>query len=115
MGVRRDIATATADRNAYVQGCVALSQRMTGLTAVDVNNFLSPQVPNWDMRGVNVDLSWWDLFTLWHYVTMQLPTAGVRSNRAHGGPVFLPWHRLFMIRLEEELQRELGNPNFGLP
>jgi tyrosinase len=68
------------------------------------------------MRGDgSVVLSRWDLFVLWHYVTMSLATGGRGSNRAHGGPVFLPWHRMFLIRLEAALQEVTGDPDFGLP
>lgn len=116
MGIRRDVLQFDADRDAYLQGCVMLSATGSGLTALDVHRILQPQVPAWDMRGDGtVQLSMWDLFSLWHYVTMGLPTAGVNANRAHGGPIFLPWHRLFMIRLEQELQVVLNDPNFGLP
>jgi tyrosinase len=108
--------TTTNDRDAFIAGCVQLANTPTGITALQVNNTLGPQVPNWQMRGDgSVVLSWWDLFVLWHYVTMELPTQGRGSNRAHGGPVFLPWHRLFLLRLEQRLQTVLGDANFALP
>ncbi len=115
MGVRVDVAENPDNRVAYIEGCVELSQTMSGLTSTDVDRILSPQIPGWSMRGAEVELSWWDLFSLWHYATMQIPTEGRRSNRAHGGPVFLPWHRLYLIRLEEVLQTVLDDPDFGLP
>ena len=108
--------TASSDRDAFIAGCVQLANTPTGVTALQVNNSLGPQVPNWQMRGDgSVVLSWWDLFVLWHYVTMELPTQGRGANRAHGGPVFLPWHRLFLLRLEQRLQTVLGDSDFGLP
>lgn len=114
MGVRRNVLQDATARRQFVEGCVQLSSEMTGITSTQANTILAPQVPGWSMRGVEVDLSWWDLFVLWHYVAMQLPTPG-GANRAHGGPVFLPWHRMFMIRLEETIQTRTNNPNFGLP
>jgi tyrosinase len=73
------------------------------------------QVPSWQMRGDgSVVLSWWDLFVLSH-ATMELPTQGRGANRAHGGPIFLPWHRLFLLRLEQRLQTVLGDTDFALP
>ena len=36
-------------------------------------------------------------------------------NRAHGGPIFLPWHRMYLLRLEQQLQRVSGNADAGLP
>ena len=38
-----------------------------------------------------------------------------RHNAAHRGPAFLPWHREFLRRFEADLQRILGDSNFGLP
>jgi tyrosinase len=116
MGVRRDVLASDDDREAYLRGCMLLANTPSGSTALDVHRILQPQVPGWAMRGDgSVELSMWDLFTLWHYVAMGLPTAGVNTNRAHGGPVFLPWHRLFLIRLEAQLQGVLDDPDFGLP
>ena len=116
MGTRKDIMQASADRDAYIAGCVELSLTSANITALEVNNILGPQVPNWDMRGDgSVQLSVWDLLVLWHYVTMQLRTVGRRSNRAHGGSIFLPWHRMFLIHVEGALQNTLGDPQFALP
>jgi len=116
MGIRRNVARNEADRSAYVQGCVALSQTSTGVTGAQADAWLRDQVPGWQLRGDDqIVLSWWDWFALWHYTAMRLPTAGQAANRAHGGPIFLPWHRLFLLRLEEVLQIVLGDPNFGLP
>ena len=75
MGTRRDVMQADDDRDAFLDGCVQLSTTPSGLTASQVNNMLSPQVPGWQMRGDgSVVLSRWDLFVLWHYVTMSLAT-----------------------------------------
>jgi len=83
---------------------------MSGLTTADLNGILSPQVEGFRIFGLNQEMSVWDLFVLWHFVAMRLHSAPPRPlrNLAHGGPVFLPWHRLFLIRLEEQLQRMVG-------
>ena len=62
-------------------------------------------------------LSTYDFFVIWHHQAMMIltPVTQGRRNAAHVGPVFLPWHRFFLIVLEEQLQRVLGNPDFGLP
>jgi tyrosinase len=113
---RRNILDDADGRNAFLGGCVQLGQLDAGLTAAQVDQQIGPQVPGWRMRGdSSVQLCWWDLFVLWHYVTMQLATPGTGSNRAHGGPVFLPWHRMFLIRLEEVLQQVSGDPDLALP
>jgi tyrosinase len=116
MGTRRDIMRAAAGRDGFIAGCVQLSNTSTGITAGDVNNRFAAQIPGWQMRGdASIALSWWDIFTLWHYIAMDLPTQGRGSNRAHGGPIFLPWHRLFLLRLEQVLQTVLADRDFGLP
>jgi len=116
MGVRRNVATSAADRDAYVRGCVTLSQISTGVTGAQADAWLRDQVPGWQLRGdETIELSWWDWFAIWHYTAMRLPTVGEAANRAHGGPIFLPWHRLFLLRLEEVLQIVLGDDDFGLP
>lgn len=116
MGIRRNIALHDDDRNSYIRGCVLLSQTSTGVTGAQADSWLRDQVPGWQLRGdETVELSWWDWFSLWHFTTMRLATTGQASNRAHGGPIFLPWHRLFLLRLEEVLQIFLGDPEFGLP
>lgn len=33
----------------------------------------------------------------------------------HRAPIFLPWHRSFILDFEKELQQLAGNPNLGLP
>lgn len=38
-----------------------------------------------------------------------------RRNAAHRGPAFLPWHREFLRQFEADLQRVLGDSDFGLP
>lgn len=117
MGIRNDVQRATTDRADYTRGCVLLSQELTGITARQADTALRRTVPGWQVRTDDPEreLSRWDLYVLWHYVTMNLPTAGRGANRAHGGPIFLPWHRMFLLRLEQDLQRVLNRPDFGLP
>lgn len=62
-------------------------------------------------------LSMYDFFVFWHHRAMMLstpPTQSVR-NAAHSGPVFLPWHRYFLLMLELYLQEAVGDENFRLP
>lgn len=113
---RRNVLDDAAGRAAFLAGCVELSQRSAGVTGADVDALLGPQVPGWSMRGDGaIELSIWDIWVLWHFVAMSLPTAGGRSNRAHSGPVFLPWHRLFLIRLEEVLHDVTGDDDVAVP
>ncbi|WP_375414699.1 tyrosinase family protein, partial [uncultured Bradyrhizobium sp.] len=36
-------------------------------------------------------------------------------NAVHRKPMFLPWHRAFLLRFEELLQEAMNDPTFGLP
>jgi tyrosinase len=114
MGVRRNIALNTpasrAARDAYVQGVLALKAEDTGLTTDGLGLPRRAGVPD-------QMISTYELFVVWHVWAMNLltpPTQGSR-NAAHSGPAFLPWHRWFMILLEWQFQRVLGNSDFGLP
>ena len=105
MPVRRNILTDPDARDRFTEGVVALNQELTNLDTQQVG-----------IQGPNTRLSTWDLFVLWHYFTMQTPTPpGSQRNAAHRGPVFLPWHRWMLLLLESQLQRVLGDDEFGLP
>ena len=112
-GTRRDIVANTVDRDQFLRGVAILDEPNSGIFARDVFQFLQNNLPNVRMRGIDQELSIYDLFVLWHVVAMSFPMPP--GNAAHSAPVFLPWHRMYLIRLEEQLQRVLGDPNFGLP
>ena len=108
MGTRRNIATSQAARDAFVQGVLALKAESSGRTTAQMQFILHP-------TGVGPQpLSTWDLFTLWHSMAMN-QMQGSGRNAAHSGPSFLPWHRWFLLLLEFQFQRVLGDPQFGLP
>ena len=105
MPVRHNILTDATSRDAFIQGVLLLNREMSNVTTSGLG-----------IQGPNTQLSTWDLFVLWHYYTMNTPTpAGASRNAAHMGPVFLPWHRWFLLLLEQQLQRVLNDANFGLP
>jgi len=106
MGVRANILTDSAARDAYVRGAHLLKQEFLGPTTADLG-----------IAGAPVPVSTWDLFVVWHHVAMMTftpPDQGDR-NAAHRGPVFLPWHRFMLLLLEAQLQRVLEDEDFGLP
>lgn len=105
MGVRHNILNDAAARDSFIQAVRALDQEFPGTTTQDLG-----------IAGRSTRLSLWDLFTLWHYYTMNRATpAGSDRNAAHRGPVFLPWHRWMLLLLELHMQRVLDDPDFGLP
>jgi tyrosinase len=94
--VRRDILSDPDVRDAYIKGLKLLKQKTA-------------------QEG---DPGIYDVFVIWHHramMTMTPPESLQGRNAAHSGPAFLPWHRYMMIVLEKQLQRVLGDSNFGLP
>jgi len=114
--VRRSITASAPSRDAYLAGVRALAAEPTGVGTGDVNRLLGPRLAGFRIFGLDQPLMTWDLFVLWHYIAMSQPTTPPRPlrNRAHGGPVFLPWHRMFLLRLEQQLQR-VTTAETGLP
>jgi tyrosinase len=115
--VRVNILADAQAATGYVDAAVALSTQLTQVTARSAGQVLARVLPGFRLRGLEQQLSVWDLFVLWHWTSMQLagtPPAPMR-NLAHGGPVFLPWHRMFLLRLEQQIQRHTGDANTGLP
>jgi tyrosinase len=110
------LADATAAAR-FLGAAVALSTELTTVTAQSASQVLARTIPGFRMRGINQPLSVWDLFVIWHWTSMQLTTSppATMRNLAHGGPIFLPWHRMYLLRLEQQLQRLSGNPDAGLP
>ncbi len=54
-------------------------------------------------------LSYYDQFVAWH---LDLYPCGMGHEmiRPHGGPMFLPWHRLFLLHFENALREVSGKP-----
>jgi tyrosinase len=107
---------ATAARR-YLDAAVELSTGLTSVTARSASQVLARSIPGFRLRGIEQRLSVWDLFVIWHWATMQRTTrpAAPMRNLAHGGPIFLPWHRMYLLRLEQQLQRVAGDADAGLP
>lgn len=54
-------------------------------------------------------LSYYDQFVAWHLSLYPCALAH-DMTRAHGGPMFLPWHRLFLLLFEDALRQVSGKP-----
>ena len=94
----------------------AMKQYCDGVNKLK-NEFTGPTTQQFGIPGAAQKVSTYDLFVIWHFVTMMTPTPPGQSDRnaAHRGPVFLPWHRFMLRQLELNLQRVLTDNTFGLP
>ena len=103
---RANVVTNSAARAKYINGVKLLKAEFTGPTTTSL------RIP-----GPNARVSTYDLFIVWHHITMSTFTPPTQSDRnaAHRGPVFLPWHRFMLRQLELNLQRVLNDSAFGLP
>jgi tyrosinase len=117
MAVVRGNVLTSPHTQRFLDAAVRLSRQPSGVTPTQLNQNVPQQAPAARIFGPPAEmaqpLSWWDLFTWWHVAAMSWPTAG--GNRAHQGPVFLPWHRLYLRRLEEAIQAVSGDRNAALP
>lgn len=105
--IRKNILTDAAVRDQYIQGVKLLKGEASGRKTAEFG-----------IPGASRSVSTYDLFVIWHVVAMMQETPpgnpGGR-NAAHRGPIFAPWHRVMLIILEQNLQRVLNDPQFGLP
>ena len=104
---RRNILNNATARTQYTKGVSLLKQEPSGATTADFG-----------IGGPPVSVSTYDLFVIWHHLTMMTMTPPGNSagrNAAHRGPIFLPWHRVMLMVLESNLQRVLADATFGLP
>ncbi|PPD43281.1 MAG: tyrosinase [Methylocystis sp.] len=106
--VRKNILSDTIVRDNFIRGVKLLKAEDSGRRT---NQFGIP--------GPARVVSTYDLFVVWHHIAMTTATPVSNNpggrNAAHRGPVFLPWHRVMLMLLEQNLQRVLGDANFGLP
>ncbi len=112
-GIRQNILVSNTARDNYLQGVVALDQEMSDIRVIDLANFVQANGIDLQFEGINQAVSTYDLFVFWHMVATAVSRPP--GNAAHGASIFLPWHRMYLIRLEQELQRVLGDADFAMP
>ena len=110
MGIRRNILANATDQANFIEGCRRLKRTDAGLSTSDLGIDGGP-------RASSRPLSVWDLFVIWHVWAMQEMSPDGRRNAAHMGPVFLPWHRWYLLLLEFQIQNalEVSQDEFGPP
>jgi tyrosinase len=94
-GVRQDAAELTAEQAAAFVAAVRLLQTTPAPGAES--------------------MSWYSMFVDWHRQAFSCELARGAVGAAHNSPLFLPWHREFLIRYETALQQVSGDPMIRLP
>lgn len=61
------------------------------------------------------EITWYEQFVQWHLEGARCENAHGNSGAIHFSPVFLPWHREFLLKFEAALQEVSGNPNLRIP
>lgn len=105
--VRKDILKDANIRDQYIEGVKLLKKEPSGRTTDEFG-----------IPGAARSVSTYDLFVVWHVTAMMIETPPgnpAQRNAAHRGPIFAPWHRVMLMVFEQNLQRALGDSNFGLP
>jgi tyrosinase len=101
--IRHNILQNPEAAEGYVEGVIRLKD---------------PTVSPWPGQD---GLSLYDFLVFWHHRAMMLPTPPTQPptwrdrNAAHSGPVFLPWHRYYLLTLEFFLRDVLDDDEFRLP
>jgi len=111
--IRENILANTQVKDKYLEGVRLLDEERQGITAQDLFDFIQRNNLNMSLSGIQQELSTYDLFVFWHVTAMQISLPV--GNAAHNGPIFLPWHRMYLRRFEENLQRVLQDDEFALP
>jgi tyrosinase len=97
MRVRKDVRKLTAkERAEYVQAVLKLKQ-----------------VPSPYTSGLN----YYDQFVVWHrsmYACDPAMSHGAMTM-AHAGPLFLPWHRQYLLMFEDALREVSGDKHLTVP
>ena len=107
---RRNFMADPQIRRNFLEGVKTLKNTPSGKSTKDFG------IPA--LNGVDSPVSRYDLFVIWHYRTMHHkvpPSNNDDRYAAHGGPLFLPWHRIMLLAFEYNLQVALGDAGFALP
>lgn len=116
VAIRKNIMSNPVARDDFLDAMTALDSQDSGFTTADLANRLRSENLPLSISGVNQLLTTYDIFVFWHWFAMQLSgDDDFSGNAAHDGPIFLPWHRMYMLRLEEKCQEVLGKDDFGIP
>ncbi len=105
--IRKNILTDGSVRDKFISVVKLLKSETSGRTTADFG-----------ISGASRPVNTYDLFVVWHHKAMTRltpPNNSAGRNAAHRGPIFCPCRRVMLLLLEQNLQRVLNDPTFGLP
>ena len=87
-----------------------IRQNVKTLTAQERRDFVDAVLAlKYAPSPFDPELSYYDQFVAWH-LSLYPCGMGHEMIRPHGGPMFLPWHRLFLLFFENALREVSGKP-----
>lgn len=109
-----DPGTAPPAAPAFHSDILLLRKNAKDLTALERHDFVTAVLTLKSTPSpFDPELSYYDQFVAWHLALY--PCGGGHSMmRAHGGPMFLPWHRLLLLEFENAL-REVSGKTITVP
>jgi tyrosinase len=108
------VGAAQTERRSAMRPPSRVRKSVTALTAHERRQFVRAVLAlKAAPSPYDATLSYYDQFVAWH---LALYPCGMDHDmiRAHGGPVFLPWHRLFLLHFENAL-REVSGTRVTVP
>ena len=87
-----------------------------GLSPTEKRNFIEAvrKLQKTKINGSSFTV--YDKYVNWHVSAMsKMVGNNTYQNLAHGGPIFLPWHREYLKRFERDLQNAINDPKLFLP
>jgi tyrosinase len=90
----------------------------TELSAIERRRFVSgllalKRTPSPYPQDRDRGLSWYDTFVNWHLMLSDCQNTDLNTHprmQGHAGPMFLPWHRQYVLLLEDALRKVTRSP-----